>query len=86
MALPGALPSIFTGLRLGLGFSLLVIVGTEYIAAREGIGYFIYQSYTTLAIKQMFVGLFVTGLMGWVLTLILDFVERLMLPWHVTSS
>jgi len=81
VALPGALPAIFTGLKLGLGFSLIVIVGTEYIAAREGIGYFIYQSYQTLAIKKMFVGLIVTGIMGWLLTLGLDLLERLMLPW-----
>ena len=81
VALPGALPAVFTGLRLGLGFALIVIVGTEYVAAREGIGYFIYNSYEVLAIRKMFVGLVVTGLMGWLLTLMLDGVERLVLPW-----
>ena len=85
VALPGALPAVFTGLRLGLGFSLIVIVGTEYIAAREGIGYFIYNSYYVLAIKKMFVGLIVTGLLGWLLTLSLDLAERLVLPWKPTS-
>ena len=81
VALPGALPAVFTGLRLGLGFALIVIVGTEYVAAREGIGYFIYNSYEVLAIKKMFVGLIVTGIMGWLLTLSLDVAERLVLPW-----
>ena len=81
VALPGALPSIFTGLRLGMGFSLVVIVGTEFIAANEGIGRFIYDSYNILAIEKMFVGLIVTGLMGWLLTLALDLIERLVLPW-----
>ena len=81
VALPGALPAIFTGLRLGLGFALVVIVGTEFIAAREGIGRFIYDSYQVLAIKKMFVGLIVTGILGWVLSLALDLLERLVLPW-----
>jgi NitT/TauT family transport system permease protein len=81
VALPGALPSIFTGLRLGIGFSLIVIVGTEFIAAREGIGRFIYDSYQILAISKMFIGLIVTGIMGWLLTISVDLVERLVIPW-----
>lgn len=85
VALPGALPSIFTGLRLGLGFALIVIVGTEFIAAREGIGRFIYDSYQILAISKMFIGLIVTGLMGWLLTLAVDLVERMVIPWKPTT-
>jgi NitT/TauT family transport system permease protein len=82
VAFPGALPAIFTGLRLGLGFSLIVIVGAEFLSAKEGIGQMIWQSYSILAIKKMFVGLIVTGIMGWVLTLMLDLIERLVLPWR----
>lgn len=82
VALPGALPAIFTGLKLALGFSLIVIVGTEFLAARNGVGHLIWQSYQTLAIKKMYVGLIVTGLMGWALTLGLDAIERLVLPWN----
>jgi len=81
VALPGALPSIFTGLRLALGFSLIVIVGTEFLAAKQGVGHLIWQSYQTLAIKKMFVGLIVVGIMGWALTLLLDLLERIALPW-----
>ena len=86
VALPGALPSIFTGLRLGLGFALVVIVGTEYIAPNDaGIGNFIYQSWQTFAMNKLFVGLIVTGLMGWLLSLGLDLLERLVLPWKPTN-
>lgn len=81
VALPGALPSIFTGVRLGLGFALVVIVGTEYIDAKEGIGRFIFESYSIFAIDKMFVGLIVTGLMGWMLTIGIDVVERWVIPW-----
>jgi NitT/TauT family transport system permease protein len=85
VALPGALPAIFTGLRLALGFALVVIVGTEFIASRGGIGRFIYDSWQITAIEQLFVGLIATGLLGWLLTLALDLLERIVLPWRPTS-
>lgn len=85
VALPGALPAIFTGLRLALGFSLIVIVGAEFLSPRRGVGHFIWESYQTLAIKQMFVGLIVTGLLGWLLTLAIDLVERIVVPWRAAD-
>jgi NitT/TauT family transport system permease protein len=85
VALPGALPAIFTGLRLGLGFSLIVIVGAEFLSSKQVVGHLIWESYSILAIKKMFVGLIVTGLMGWVLTLALNLCERLVLPWRPSA-
>ena len=87
VALPGALPGIFTGLRLGLGFALVVIVGTEFLSARQGgLGDLIWQSWQILAIKKMFVGLVVVGLLGWLLTLLLELVERIAIPWSKDRS
>lgn len=82
VALPGSLPAIFTGMRLSLGFALVVIVGAEFLAADKGIGFMIWQSYQTLRIKQMFVGLVLTGIMGWALTLLIDTLERVVVPWR----
>ena len=84
VALPGALPAIFTGLRLALGFSLLIVVGTEFldVADGDGLGALIYRSSQNVAYEQMFVGLIVVGLLGWVLTLLLDLIERLVVPWQ----
>ncbi|HMM43222.1 MAG TPA: 1,4-dihydroxy-2-naphthoate octaprenyltransferase [Thermomicrobiales bacterium] len=84
VALPAALPGIFSGLRLALGFSLLVIVGTEFLAAKNGIGYLIWNSYQTFAIEKMYVGLIVTGLLGWLLNLVMDEVERVVMPWRAS--
>jgi NitT/TauT family transport system permease protein len=83
VALPGALPSIFTGLRLALGFALIVFVGAEFLSPRKGgVGDLIWQSWQIYAIEKMFVGLIVTGLMGWLMTISLDLVERVALPWN----
>jgi NitT/TauT family transport system permease protein len=82
VALPGSLPAIFTGMRLSLGFALIVIVGTEFLAASKGIGYVIWQNYQILRIKEMFVGLIITGLLGWGMNLVLDLLERWLVPWR----
>lgn len=82
VALPGSLAPIFTGMRLSLGFSLIVIVGTEFLMANEGIGHVIWQNYQILRIKEMFVGLIITGLMGWAMNLVLDVAERTLVPWR----
>lgn len=81
VALPGSLPAIFTGMRLALGFALIVIVGTEFLAASEGIGFVIWQNYQILRIKEMFIGLIITGLMGWAMNVVLDVVEHYTIPW-----
>lgn len=82
VALPGSLPAIFTGMRLALGFALIVIVGTEFLAASKGIGYVIWQNYQILRIREMFVGLIITGLLGWAMNLVLDLAERVIVPWR----
>lgn len=83
VAFPGAMPATFTGLRLALGFALIVIVGTEFLSPGDGgVGNLIWESWQVLRIRDMFVGLIVTGLIGWVLTLALDLIERLVIPWN----
>ncbi|HLT20712.1 MAG TPA: 1,4-dihydroxy-2-naphthoate octaprenyltransferase [Thermomicrobiales bacterium] len=86
VALPGALPAIFSGLRLALGFSLLVIVGTEMLASGDGIGYMIWNSYQRFSFETMYIGLIVTALLGWLLSLVMDGVERIIMPWRVEQS
>jgi len=82
VALPGATPAIFTGLRLALGFALTVVVGTEFVRPNGGVGSLIWESYSILSINKMYVGLIVTGVLGWVLVLGLDLVEQLLVPWR----
>ncbi len=85
VALPGATPAIFTGLRLALGFALIVVVGTEFVRPNGGIGSLIWESYSILSIKKMYVGLIATAILGWLLVLALDLIERLLVPWRNTQ-
>lgn len=82
VALPGALPSIFTGLKLGMGFALIVIVGAELLGSDAGIGHLIWRAYQIFAIDVMFAGLLVTAVLGWIATAALDWLERRVLPWR----
>jgi len=81
VALPGALPQIFTGLKVGMGFALIVIVGAELLGSTSGIGYLIWRSYQIFDINAMFAGLLVTAILGWVATAGLDWLEHRALPW-----
>ena len=65
--IPAAFPSIAVGLRLGLGFAILVVIGAEMLGASEGIGYLILLGRQYLAIDDIFVGLLSLGAMGVIL-------------------
>jgi len=78
---PATLPAIFTGLRLGLGVALLVIVGAEFVAANKGIGYLIWISWSTLAVNKMYVGLMVIAALGLLTTNGLEWLRRRLMPW-----
>lgn len=80
--LPGALPTIFAGLRISLGVSLIVLVGAEFVASKAGIGYLIWTSWETLWIEQMFVGIIVITVLGVVSTFLLKEAERYLMPWQ----
>lgn len=79
--LPATLPAIFTGLRLGLGVALLVIVGAEFVASNKGIGYLIWISWSTLAVNKMYVGLVTIAIIGLLSTSGLERLRRWLMPW-----
>lgn len=85
LVLPGAAPQIAAGLRASLTVGIILVVVSEMVAARSGIGYFILQSQAEFAIKKMWTGILVLALMGTVLNYLFVFVERLALRWYYRS-
>jgi NitT/TauT family transport system permease protein len=81
IALPGALPVIMTGFKLGVGIGLILIAVAEMIGAKSGLGYMIWSAWETFSVEQMYVGLFVIALIGFVLTVLLNELERFIIPW-----
>lgn len=81
IALPGALPFIMTGVKLGAGLGLILIAIAEMVGAKSGIGYMIWSAWETFSVEKMYVGLFVIALIGFVMTLALNELERWVIPW-----
>ena len=82
VVLPGVLPAVFTGLRLALGYSLVMVVATEFSGANNGIGYLIWQSWEIFALKTMYAGLFVIAILGMCFSMGLDYFERRFIRWQ----
>jgi len=79
--LPGALPFIFTGLRLGLGFSLIVVVAVEIVSASRGLGALLWLSWQILKVEDMYATFFVIALLGALLSYGLAALRARLLPW-----
>ena len=82
ITLPSAVPTVFSGLRLGLIYALLGVIAGEIIAAQHGLG----QSLTFLAgtfqINGVFAVLLLLALLGMSLTWIMTAVEARLLRWR----
>jgi ABC-type nitrate/sulfonate/bicarbonate transport system permease component len=77
----GALPMIFAGLRIALAVSFIVLVAAEFVATKAGIGYMIWNSWELLQVDVMFVGIVTVGVLGLIATVILQEIERKVIPW-----
>jgi len=65
LALPAAIPSIVTGIRLSFGYSWRALIGAELIAASTGLGYMITDAEQMQRVDEVMVGIFLIGLVGW---------------------
>lgn len=79
--LPAALPTIFAGLRLGAGISLLLVVSAELIAADSGLGFLILNAADLLQTEDLMVGLATLSLLGILFNAGLAWLERRIVRW-----
>jgi ABC-type nitrate/sulfonate/bicarbonate transport system permease component len=61
--LPGALPNLVAGLRIGAGYGFRSLIGAEMIAAHSGLGYMIFQSRENQLTQRTIAGMIVIGLL-----------------------
>ena len=85
IALPGALPFIMTGIKLGVGLGLILIAISEMLGAKSGLGYLIWSAWETFAVAKMYVGLFVIALIGFAISLLLNEIERWVIRWKADA-
>ena len=80
--LPGALPEILTGLRIGLGVGWSTLVATELIAATRGLGFMVQSAGEFLATDVVLAGIAVIAIIAFLLELGLRALQRRLTPWH----
>jgi sulfonate transport system permease protein len=79
---PGALPSIFVGLRFALGIMWLTLIVAETIAASSGLGYMAMQAREFMQIDVVVLSILIYALLGKLADSASRALERLTLSWH----
>ena len=80
--LPAASPRIFAGMRTSLSIGIILMVISEMVASDNGLGYFILQSQRGFEIPEMWTGIVVIGVLGYILNWLFLLVEARVLFWH----
>jgi sulfonate transport system permease protein len=82
--LPGALPSIFVGLRYALGIMWLTLIVAETIAAQSGVGYMAMQAREFLQLDVVVLAIVIYALLGKLADVVVRALERACLAWRPT--
>ena len=83
--IPGALPSIVTGLAIGMGTSWFCLVTAEMISGQFGIGYYTWESYTLQNYADIIVGMLLIGALGLASSILVRKIGAWLTPWHETK-
>ena len=82
---PNALPSVFAGLKVAISFALVGAIVGEFVAGSEGLGFAILTAQGQFDTPRVFVCLILLGILGTILFYVVEALERLLLPWHVSQ-
>jgi ABC-type nitrate/sulfonate/bicarbonate transport system permease component len=82
VVMPAAAPQIFAGMRTSLSLALILMVISEMVASTNGIGYFVLQAQRRFNMPEMWSGIFMLGILGYVLNAGFVLIERRVLRWH----
>jgi len=80
--LPGALPQLFSGIRIAITYSVIGAIFAEYVGASEGLGYYIQLKQHSFATAGVMAAIAVTAALSVALFALTALVERAALPWQ----
>ncbi|MDI3381049.1 ABC transporter permease [Xenophilus aerolatus] len=83
--LPQALPAIFSGLKVSVTLAVVGAVVGEFVGSNSGLGFVLQRATGTFDLPLMFAALVVLSMMGVILFLIVELVERWLMPWHASQ-
>jgi NitT/TauT family transport system permease protein len=82
VVLPSALPYIFNGLRLGVGIAWVLVIVSEMLAVKGGIGYAMWTAYQFVRIDLIIAAMFTVGILGLLSDRLLLLISRRLLRWN----
>ena len=86
VVLPAAMPSIFTGLRIGLGIAWTAVIVSEMVAVKSGLGYVLWDAYYVGRMDIVIADMASIGIMGYLSDRLIVFIERRTLVWRQMQS
>ncbi|MGL4441514.1 MAG: ABC transporter permease [Bosea sp. (in: a-proteobacteria)] len=86
VVLPAALPSIFTGLRIGLGIGWTAVIVSEMVAVKSGLGYVLWDAYYVGRMDIVIADMVSIGLVGFLSDWAIVRLERWVLTWRRLQS
>jgi ABC-type nitrate/sulfonate/bicarbonate transport system permease component len=83
VVIPAAMPSILSGLQLGMGVTIILIVAAEMIggSSQSGMGYLLISSGQVMETEKVFASLVVLAVMGAVIMKLQQWADRMIAPW-----
>jgi NitT/TauT family transport system permease protein len=84
--LPSALPFIFSGMRIALAISLIMLFSIEMLGAQSGLGYLIIVALESVRPEMMFGGILVIAVVAYTCDRILLLIRKRLLFWHMEQS
>lgn len=86
VVLPASLPSIFTGLRIGLGIAWTAVIVAEMVAVKSGLGYVLWDAYYVGRMDVVIADMVSIGLLGFLSDRIILLIEHWVLGWRRMQS
>ncbi len=82
IVLPGAFPSILSGLRVSISIAIILLVAAEMLGAEYGVGSYILEAGALYDLERLFAGVTILSIMGLVLNWLIGLVEKRFLGWR----
>lgn len=80
--LPAALPQIFTGMKVAIGITWLMVVAAEMIASKGGLGYWVWYHHTVMEYPMVILGMGIIGLCGALCSVGIDVIGNHFMKWR----
>ncbi len=82
---PTALPFMFAGMKVAISLALVGAIAGEFVASQVGLGYVIMTGQGMFQTTRVFAAIVLLGVIGTILFYMINLIERIVIPWHVSQ-